>query len=148
MGAGLPRTVIGPYGSGAAKPASVAASASPERLHRSTGRGFLIALTCLVCLLWQSLVLQTHIHSPHRLAGQATVLSDRMRASEADSSDHADACILCRQLAGSPDLLGPPAQPLAPVAGSVLLPLVVGGDVWLSRFISPGWRGRAPPADL
>lgn len=106
--------------------------------RRIDARRLVVMLAAMAALLWQSFIVQTHIHYPP-VAAHAT-------AGNGHRGETPNECPICREVAQAAAYLTPAPPPIlaAPPAYVVLADLPVITAV-LVAFV-PAWRSRAPPS--
>ena len=102
-----------------------------------------VILTAIAALLWQSFIVQTHIHYPAVAVHAATGVSHRAHPAEAPAD-----CPICREMAQAAAYLTPTSPPLAEPARAhfLLAELPITASVFVA--FAPAWRSRAPPPAL
>jgi len=112
-------------------------------------RRFAIAIAMLLAILWQSFIIQTHVHGApggYAIADSAGAPT-RLKAGEAPSELPA-ACPICQEVAHAGSYLLPAAVALQP-------PMVVHLSGAVTQMLAPTrrqrshlWQSRAPPRQL
>lgn len=118
--------------------------------HQPIGFGLrkLVLLAALVAFLWQSYIVQTHIH-PHRAAGSVSVWNNI--ATPLVSADGSQAppqpakCPICQEVSASGVYMLPPAVDLNTLQTAEVLAPIVAAMVSITVSRSHAWRSRAPP---
>ena len=115
------------------------------------GRRLAIASAMLLTILWQSFVIQTHVHAA--AGGYATAIADsagtptRLKAGEAPS-DLPATCPICQEVAHAGSYLSPAAVALQPPVAVHLSRTVMRSPATTLRQRSHVWQSRAPPQQL
>jgi len=116
-----------------------------------SARRFAIAIAMLLAILWQSFIIQTHVHAAS--GGYATAIADsagaptRLKAGEAPSELPAT-CPICQEVAHAGSYLSPAAVALQPPIAVYLSPTFTQSLAPTRRQRSHLWQSRAPPPQL
>lgn len=131
---------------------SVAATVCRARTlgHQPIGLGLrkLVLLAVLTAFLWQSYIVQSHIH-PHRGAGSASVWSKIPTplgiADGSQTPTQPAKCPICQEVSASGVYLLPPAVTLNALQAAEVLGPIVAALVSITPSRSHAWHSRAPP---
>ena len=108
-----------------------------------------LLVAALLALLWQSFVVQTHVH-PAAFAGSPKVENSWQGPllHRGKASDRGDNCALCQELAYSGAYLVGAAVPVIIQAAAQFLPAEPQILLGTAFARSHSWRSRAPPLSL
>jgi len=98
-------------------------------------------------LLWQSLVVQTHLHAfPPPAATTAQAGSAAPATANPSRPDDPANCPICREAARAGHYLAPLAIPLLLRSSMPVAPSLATLPIWPRRHTAHGWYGRGPPS--
>jgi hypothetical protein len=109
---------------------------------------WLVLLAALLSFSWQSIVAETHVHSPAEFASSSFIAKQSAHGAPAQRrtpSDSPASCPICRELAHAHHYL-PPAPIVFSAPGPAISPVLSAASIAsaLPRRWH-GWRSRAPP---
>lgn len=108
-------------------------------------------LVAVLCLLWQSLLIQTHIHASLHTVAPSAAGSAPLRAVVRDvqgGPDDAANCPICQERAHSGAFLLPQAIAATPSTTAAIEPGSVATLAPMRTTRSHAWQSRAPPLPL
>jgi len=125
-----------------------------ERLERSPLRHALLCAATLVavlCLLWQSFLVQTHVHAPLHTFVSGVVNGTTAKAvvgGDQPKQDGSANCPICQERAQSGAFLLPQGLVAGPSPIAMLAPAILATLATMATTRSHAWQSRAPPLPL